>query len=252
MGALANKHQNVTNPNLEKLKNQSFLKQESTDSAISQESTSDDLQTSEEKQLSRSSTISQCPSIPQQEYFGENSVEHHFDQNFQFKPDTVSEEIDNWNDGNGMNDNTIQSQIAEVRHAIENLALQQNFENKEIVTPETSQVRKPLPPPPPKNLTPPLNQESSNPYKRNNSKSNYVAIGSQSNTQEVNLETVPDNVERPDLGTPDLGRAQNRKRGPQIVENLEVAPKNDRNQYLETGQLSESYLPDYNNDGLCK
>lgn len=61
-----------------------------------------------------------------------------------------------------------------------------------------------------------------------------------SNNVEANLETLPDNSEQPDLPQkkPPVKRI-NSQQPQQWQENIEVAPINDRNQYLETGQLSD-------------
>ncbi|CAH0559554.1 unnamed protein product [Brassicogethes aeneus] len=130
------------------------------------------------------------------------------------------------------------------------------FENKEIlpsvkqeaaeVTPPTK--ANPTPPPPINNPTPPLYPASSsedlkNPYKRS---SKLTPLTNAFHAQTVNLETPPDNSEQPDT-VPDRAPAkadQGRPASgaPPWPENQET-PMNDRNQYLETGQLSEFAAP---------
>lgn len=69
----------------------------------------------------------------------------------------------------------------------------------------------------------------------------------------VNLETLPDNSERPDqMPTVETVQKTVRKTStvqPQWAENCEIAPINDRNQYLETGQLSDADVPVYSQSG---
>lgn len=84
-----------------------------------------------------------------------------------------------------------------------------------------------------------------NPYKQNVGFSNRVVnklvqqdgVGNQG----VNLETLPDNSEQPDLHTQKIKAIRSSPNKPiqQWQENVEIAPMNDRNQYLETGQLSD-------------
>lgn len=117
----------------------------------------------------------------------------------------------------------------------------------------------PTPPPPAKNLTPPLalnpnTDDFKNPYKRTTSLSHKPPSKIKSNnqleniyyqnvafaptfTQSVNLESLPDNSEHPDI-LPHLIHKMNPNKAQQ-PDNNEVAPINDRNQYLETGQLSD-------------
>ncbi|XP_076251335.1 endoplasmic reticulum export factor secretory 16 isoform X3 [Rhynchophorus ferrugineus] len=118
--------------------------------------------------------------------------------------------------------------------------------------------------PPPKNiLTPPLlpppqgaaDDSKNNPYKRNMGLSHKSANKFRSNaplvsftSQSVNLETLPDNSEHPDH-PPAVEVVKVPTRGPPThwtqTENNEV-PINDRNQYLETGQLSDVGITDGN------
>lgn len=145
-------------------------------------------------------------------------------------------------------------------------------ENREIVSQDLrlkGGFKNPTPPllPPPKGATPPLPQGSSddskNPYKRNaglsHKMSNRFRASNDSPpnkgfyqnapafSQSVNLETLPDNSEHPDY--PQQNQRVQRATPPQWQENVEVAPINDRNQYLETGQLSDVDLHDFNQSG---
>ncbi|KRT78287.1 hypothetical protein AMK59_7091, partial [Oryctes borbonicus] len=146
------------------------------------------------------------------------------------------------------------------------------------------------PPPPMKNQTPPLMSshgsldDLKNPYKRNTAMSHAAASksrilstgmgdrlpppGLQPFNQSVNLETLPDNSEHPDFLLPQIpGTNQVLKKSStagvnvgvqisasqQLPDNNEVAPINERNQYLETGQLSDestNQLQVENNDTL--
>ncbi|XP_066150746.1 protein transport protein Sec16B isoform X3 [Euwallacea fornicatus] len=137
-----------------------------------------------------------------------------------------------------------------------------HMENKEITKHEENRPPRVNPTPPlPKTVqTPPLllppqggaSDDSRNPYKRasglsrktsNKFKSPDVRLPSSATNfnQVVNLETLPDNSERPDYP---LVVKTGHQQWPQIENN--EAPINDRNQYLETGQLSEGNLPDLN------
>ncbi|CAG9858230.1 unnamed protein product [Phyllotreta striolata] len=131
------------------------------------------------------------------------------------------------------------------------------YENKEIV----SNIR---PDSAPKNVPPPLLpsassnlDDSKNPYKRNAGLSQVAANRFRStnitppdtrqtlfktslNYQLGNLETPPDNVEHPE---PLASHTQKIKPVSQRPDNNE-APINDRNQYLETGHLSEGNYND--------
>lgn len=53
---------------------------------------------------------------------------------------------------------------------------------------------------------------------------------------EANLETTPDNSERPDQ--PQISAFRHMPVSQQVPDNLEVAPRNDRNEYLQTAHLS--------------
>lgn len=121
--------------------------------------------------------------------------------------------------------------------------------NPPPLTKQTPLVPKPNPtPPPPKNANPP--NDYKNLYKSNSAFSiknqlksteptyyKNASFDQQSYTQFVNLESLPDNSEQPDIMPQHLHKTnQNKSQQP---ENNEVAPMNDRNQYLETGQLSD-------------
>lgn len=54
----------------------------------------------------------------------------------------------------------------------------------------------------------------------------------------ANLETTPDNSERPD--PPQMSPFRQIPIAPQVPDNLEVAPQNDRNEYLQTAHLSSA------------
>ncbi|XP_023012010.2 endoplasmic reticulum export factor secretory 16 isoform X2 [Leptinotarsa decemlineata] len=202
----------------------------STESQISQESSDDVVQTSESDKshmMSRSSTISHSP------ISGNDLATTQNQEEVPMKGDT--------------------------------------YENKEIVSnikQELSPSVNPTPPPPKNTLTPPLmppsrgSDDSKNPYKRTegighktskfrgsavmppDTRQNVFQMGS-FHSQQVNLETLPDNSEQPD-SMPNLS-FQRAKPVTNLPDNNE-APINDRNQYLETGQLSEGNLPDYNQE----
>lgn len=55
---------------------------------------------------------------------------------------------------------------------------------------------------------------------------------------EANLETTPDNSERPDQ--PQMSAFRPMPVSQQVPDNMEVAPRNDRNEYLQTAHLSSS------------
>ncbi|KAJ8981603.1 hypothetical protein NQ317_011882 [Molorchus minor] len=209
----------------------------STESQISQESSDDVLHTSESDKshmMSRSSTISHSPLSSQDPPLLQN-------------PEEVSVKTE----------------------AFEDLASNPQFENKEIISNmkydsnENRSVRvNPTPPPPKNTQTPPLippqdtADESRNPYKRSAALSYKSANKFRtSNTtppdtrqfqsfhnQQVNLETLPDNSEQPDpIPSQPIVKTKPVTQWPDNNE----APINDRNQYLETGQLSGVSL-DYN------
>nr|CAI5859844.1 unnamed protein product [Callosobruchus analis] len=149
---------------------------------------------------------------------------------------------------------------------------QQQFENKEIV-PTVPPKANPTPPPPPVNTqTPPLNVlpppgiagDEMNPYKRNTAlshkavskfrTSNVSPSESRQNfgyQQQVNLEAPPDNSEQPDPVPPghNFVKMKSTQHRP---ENNEAPLINDRNQYLETGQLSEPLAGDYTSESPAR
>ncbi|ENN72297.1 hypothetical protein YQE_11040, partial [Dendroctonus ponderosae] len=130
---------------------------------------------------------------------------------------------------------------------------QQQLENKENlkqVVPENKRVNS-TPPLPISGNAPPLllppqgpSDASRNPYKRTVGLPHQNAASFKSEikqptpiptfNQPVNLETIPDNSEHPDQP---LVTGKSNPNWPQTDNN--EAPINDRNQYLETGQLSE-------------
>ncbi|CAH1130815.1 unnamed protein product [Ceutorhynchus assimilis] len=143
-------------------------------------------------------------------------------------------------------------------------------ENKEIVKHQDvlenrPQRVNPTPPLPKNMLTPPLlpppqtsSDDSRNPYKRTSGLSHKAPNKfkpPQVFNQSGNLESLPDNSEHPDHPlVQNTGKANSSHQQWPQAENNE-APINDRNQYLETGQLSEVNLaegnePDQGNDTL--
>lgn len=243
-----------------RLKSENLTPQWSIESQVSQDSSDDVLLTSESDNrsniISRSSTVSQSPSRPASTH---DSNEPKTNEAGEAAPrDETNSEI--YQDG-------------KIQKSMEKLSLNAQFENKEIVSPETHEntptpprhkpptpkddlrqsLKEPTPPPP--RSVPLSSDPGKNPYKRTTVLSHSAANKrlpkeptDPFNAQLVNLETVPDNSERPDL-------VENAPKAPRktsvqqqwVAENLEVAPINDRNQYLETGQLSES--DGYNNQG---
>lgn len=126
-----------------------------------------------------------------------------------------------------------------------------------------------LPPPPTSSsFPPPINfptSSGSNPFKQNaqfshkkvssaspslqafsnsTSNTNLVSPGAVNKASQhrvpvgfgANLETTPDNSERPDQ--PQMSPFRPMPIAPQVPDNLEVAPQNDRNEYLQTAHLS--------------
>ncbi|XP_065156222.1 protein transport protein Sec16A isoform X4 [Atheta coriaria] len=126
-------------------------------------------------------------------------------------------------------------------HTPQEPVVEESCENKEIVSNVKEDDSKPLHLPP---SLPPVGAASGsggeNPYKRSGAKPQGDMRNFYMN-QSVNLETVPDNSEAPDLHLQQQQQQQPEvKSSPSIgVENNEVAPLNERNQYLETGQLSD-------------
>ncbi|XP_057668729.1 uncharacterized protein LOC130901379 isoform X3 [Diorhabda carinulata] len=186
----------------------------STESQISQESSDDVLHTSESDKshmMSRSSTISHSPISGQDPQPQEDA---------QVKRET--------------------------------------YENEEIVN-NSALPRPPVLPPPQS-----VNDESKNPYKRttavlSHSSTTNMFRGAvvtppdsrqnlyQTNfhSQQVNLETPPENSEQPD---PVNQPQPSQKVKPNHRPDNNEAPINDRNQYLETGHLSEGNYNDHTDD----
>lgn len=271
MGKLADRHNNLLDnegqanknalyepakaPEVIRLRNsENLTSQWSTESQMSQESSDDILQTSEsDKMLSRSSTISQSP-ISGQDGVGENLM-----------PEQPV----------GSSETTQQYENVEILSNIK-----QNFP---VPSPPVSNLTPPpaaalqsaktgqTPPPPMKNQTPPLVATPSddlrnNPYKRNTPLSHSAAAKKTLNltdrpqpsgfqpfsTQSVNLETLPDNSEQPDSLLPSLNQKKHAltPTSQQLPDNNEVAPINERNQYLETGQLSDESTNQHINENI--
>lgn len=222
--------QNVKMNHLSAVKNDNLSAQWSMDSQMSQDSSDDVLHTSESgsRKLSRSSTISQSP------------ISGH-DTNFEA---TLKQE---------------QHLETAMRHLSPSVSDNQNFientgnreilgNNPRVVKNERVTATPPKIQTPP--VLPPLSQQNKdgvgvNPYKQNVGFSHRAAnkFSSQENigNQGVNLETLPDNSEQPDLPQKKstVRRISPNRPLQQWQENIEVAPINDRNQYLETGQLSD-------------
>lgn len=123
--------------------------------------------------------------------------------------------------------------------------------SKALPVASASYKANPTAPPAVKNATPPL-EDFKNPYKRTtdlpHKTTNKFKTKPEGNlyqnplfavnfTQTVNLETLPDNSEQPDVLPHPVHKMTAGK--PPQPDNNEVAPMNDRNQYLETGQLSD-------------
>lgn len=208
--------QNVKMNHLSAVKNENLSPQWSMESQMSQDSSDDILHTSESgsRKLSRSSTISQSPLSTQ-------------DANFEI---TLKQEP---NDASTKSVSPSYGDNAENREILSNN--QRPVKNERVTST------------PPKTVLP-LSQQSKdgNPYKQNAGFSHRTANKFSSNlesvnNQGVNLETLPDNSEQPDLPQkkPAVRRISPNKHVQQWQENVEIAPINDRNQYLETGQLSD-------------
>ncbi|XP_018332218.1 uncharacterized protein LOC108741774 isoform X3 [Agrilus planipennis] len=239
----------------------------STESQISQDS-SENIQTSDSNSriLSRSSTTSES-SLPLQDLGNVNnekvnSFETNLDRSRKISDATLTNEPPSRN----------------LRNA--EMLQHENVENvshlKSYTTPPPSVKSQTATPPPPMKNPPPLmpsqSDDSQNPYKRTVGVShraiNKYMIETQSQPQQsmafppqttfplsVNLETLPDNSEQPDsypLQSTQLIRKVSATKTPlpNCPDNNEIAPINDRNQYLETGQLSNSEVMVDNNDVL--
>ena len=240
----------------------------STESQLSQESSDDILQTSEsDKILSHSSTISHSP-ISTHEGIVDNSAQVH-QQNLQdvsigeetFNAEEMTASIP-WENAPLQGENV---EILPVQqHGLQGSVLNTttspinptSLQPVKTRTPPSSFATQvpPLMPPPVSQLG--TSDDTKNPYKRG-------AVSLQKNnvfrppqnfyqpgnfppfSQSVNLETMPDNSEQPDP-LPVYSSASNstqvtttRTPVSSAPENNEMAPINERNQYLETGQLSD-------------
>lgn len=230
-----------------RIKNETLTPQWSIESQVSQDSSDDVLLTSESdnrSKLSRSSTISQSPTTPAS---NDNT-------------ESVTNRVENVE--------VFENSIERIEQSMQELVL--GAENKEIISPETKneppKEYTPPPPrnpqenftPPPKNISqenlikeptppprlPPLTSDSNkNPYKRTLNRK--VPKDTEIYPNQVNLETLPDNSERPDQDPVKVVRKSSVQQ--QWAENCEIAPINDRNQYLETGQLSDAEVYQYDN-----
>lgn len=222
--------QNLKMPHLNAIKNDNLTPQWSVESQMSQDSSDDIVHTSESDKshkLSRSSTISQSPLSGHDANF-ELSVKQDFDANLDTKRLSPS-----------YNDNFVETSG--------NREILSNKDSRTATKNERATST------PPKTLPPPIQQNrdnSKNPYKQNAGfthravnkfSSNIQQDNSAGSNQGVNLETLPDNAEQPDLPQkkPSMRRISPSKHVQQWQENIEIAPINDRNQYLETGQLSD-------------
>lgn len=256
----------ITSPKHNKSDN--LTPQWSTESQLSQDS-SDLLHTSESDKshmLSRSSTISESPISGHDanpDTFMTNRQETLRNQQFEAYNTQTVPEVPGRSEPN----------ISTTYYKQDNYNLQ--HENREVLSNIKDDIKSfksnPTPSPPIKIQTPPLLPPSSsvgddlrNPYKRTSGLSHKAAnkykvenhqhgyfMPTQSNypissspfNQSVNLETLPDNSEQPDsLPHQNQPRKISSTKTPvqQWSENNEIAPINDRNQYLETGQLSNN------------
>lgn len=87
-----------------------------------------------------------------------------------------------------------------------------------------------------------------NPNSEASVQNSYLSSFRQDNLS-VNLETLPENSERPDQLVTRTPKQTNTIPKQWVAENSEIAAINDRNQYLETGQLSDIDIP-YSESGL--
>lgn len=266
-------------PGVIKLRNsENLTPQWSTESQMSQESSDDILQTSEsDKMLSRSSTISQSP-ISGHDISENLPVQYNTQQEIKQEPldslegDAQPQQYENIE---------ILTKTKQEPPPPQNYLPSPNPPSTSFIKPSPSPPVQNLtpppnkintPPPPMKNQTPPLGDDSKNPYKRNTALSHSAASktriltpvmadrpqpsGFQPFTQSVNLETLPDNSEQPDSLLPQINLKKSTPASQvqqQFPDNNEVAPINERNQYLETGQLSDestNHLHVENNDTL--
>lgn len=232
------------------IKSEHLTQQWSTESQVSQDSS--DLQHTSESDkshmLSRSSTISDSP------------ISGHDPNVDQFSPRPLLSNTPHKSESESVSSNYyLQSDQDHNIH-----------ENREVLP--TVKQPEPAPTPPVANKTPPLlppsgfSDDSANPYKRigtlshktahkvagdGRSKSISNPLYTMSAThfnQSVNLETLPENSEQPDglAHQPQSSRKISTGKTPvqQWPDNNEIAPINDRNQYLETGRLSQNDYAD--------
>ncbi|XP_031333554.1 uncharacterized protein LOC116163652 isoform X2 [Photinus pyralis] len=229
----------------------------STESQMSQDS-SDLLHTSESDKshmLSRSSTISESP-VSGHDINSENVIRQESPQSRHHETSNVMTETSS-SDSVSMN---YYRQDAYSLH-------QENKEDISGLQEELKQYKgnSTIPPPPMTNQTPPhvlplTDDKPKNPYKLNTGLSHKSAskhnleprqsgnpihqskypVSQSPFNQLVNLETLPDNAEQPDTISHISKKVAVKPSVHQWPDNNEVAPINDRNQYLETGQLSNN------------
>lgn len=232
--------QHLKMTHLNAIKNENLTPQWSVESQMSQDSSDDIIHTSESDKshkLSRSSTISQSPLSAHDTNFESSSRQEQlpFDSNLELSVKHPSPSY---------NDNQKFTETSGNREILGN----KEFPASQMRTTKTERVTST----PPKSQTPILPPPVQNPYKQNLGYSHRSAnkflniqqdngLQGSSNIQGVNLETLPDNSEQPDLPQkkPSMRRISPSKNVQLWQENIEVAPINDRNQYLETGQLSD-------------
>lgn len=252
-------HQLNLLPGINRIKNENLTPQWSIESQVSQDSSEDVMLTSESDNrsnvLSQSSTTSHSPTKSDHlhDFGAQNNQGYHFEIN-----NTLVE--NNLQLPENLCEPTHQA-VENIERAIQEMNLNAQVENKEIVSPDlpSNNSKKGTPP----LSAPPLVQQltgnstsSENPYKKK-SEITFLQSASPSvfrpasaeNQLGVNLETVPDNSERPDqVSNNETVHKTVRKTSivhQQWAENCEIAPINDRNQYLETGQLSDAAENDY-------
>lgn len=210
----------------------------SVESQMSQDSSDDLLHTSESDKshvLSRSSTVSQSPI---------SGHDANLDATVKLERHSPSD-FDNNQQGGTFQENR---EIVSGRE-YQDIRVKSGSSLFKNPTPPLNKVKNEEFFPPPKNLTPPLQQstdDTKNPYKRTAGSYHKAANQfRQSNNDSkqfypVNLETLPDNSEQPDFPqhNQQIHRISPNKTPQPWLENAEIAPMNDRNQYLETGHLS--------------
>ncbi|KAK5649877.1 hypothetical protein RI129_000906 [Pyrocoelia pectoralis] len=229
----------------------------STESQLSQDS-SDLLHTSESDKshmLSRSSTISESP-VSGHDINPENVITQESPQNRHQETCNVQ----------NMTEASSSDSVSMNYYRQDTYSLHQ--ENKEDISGLRDELKQyksnqtappPMKNPTPPHVLPPTDDVAQNPYKLNsglshNKSANRHNLDRQTGTcsvnqlkypltqspfnQSVNLETLPDNSEQPDTISPISEKVKPSMQ--QWPENNEVAPINDRNQYLETGQLSNN------------